>query len=740
MLEEDKALSMAAARAATWRLEERELQALALRSCLLLGAVAVLACWYYLAAQPGRAALFAVTCLASVLLLACYGLARRGAALAPLCWLCALTAAIVAYILAAGPQQAGPLLVLPVVLAGGLLRPALAPAWGALCALVGAVLPVQPKLPWLELCLLPAAGIATWLAMRPYRQLLSWSWQRAMEATALAEQLRDERSKLHSTIKSLDLSYQLLQQTNRELALARQEADALRDMRHRFATNLSHELRTPLNIIMGFTRLIYRQPQLYGYPAWNDRLMRDLAEIFANASYLSELVDDVVDLARMDALAMPIRKEETDLRKLAAETLDAVRSLAREKNLELKLDIPPELPTLSVDPQRIRQVLFNLLANAIRFTPAGFVRISAQVAPEEMVICVEDTGAGIPEADLEAIFDEFYQVGRPRGEANAGKGLGLAIAKRLVQLHGGRIWAQSQIGHGTRIYFALPLSPKAVVRVGQTKPLPLPEARLRPKVIVLDEDGTATPYLARRLEAYEFHRVESALELQQHLADGEPVAVIARHTGCGQGANARLLAAIPESTILIEASLPAARWFSDAEGCAAVLIKPISQEDVAAALRKANWDGQKPLDILLVDDDRGFVQLLGRMIEAVAGGKATIRSAYSGRAALAKMRARVPDLVFLDLLMPGMSGLELLGQMRKDHALSQLPVILVTAATPGEDELASEGAAFCVRRRGAFRPGELTALLETALSTAAGTPLAAGKEQALSAGVSVPAR
>jgi len=93
MLEEDKALSMAAARAATWRLEERELQALALRSCLLLGAVAVLACWYYLAAQPGRAALFAVTCLASVLLLACYGLARRGAALAPLCWLCALWAA-----------------------------------------------------------------------------------------------------------------------------------------------------------------------------------------------------------------------------------------------------------------------------------------------------------------------------------------------------------------------------------------------------------------------------------------------------------------------------------------------------------------------------------------------------------------------------------------------------------------------------------------------------------------------
>ncbi|MHB0877154.1 MAG: sensor histidine kinase, partial [Anaerolineae bacterium] len=313
------------------------------------------------------------------------------------------------------------------------------------CGLIAYFLNPDPATHYAYAVLPVLTGLVTWIGFRSTHSSLSQALHRSMEATALAEQVRNERGELNRTIKALDDSYQLLEKTNRDLLLARQEADTLRDLRSRFATNLSHELRTPLNIILGFTQLLWTKPHVYGYSKWSDALLRDLSEIRRNAGYLAQMVDDIVDLARVDALAMPVRREPTDLCRLVEEAVAAVSAPATDRGLTVSASCSGGIPTLLLDPLRIRQVLYNLITNAMRHTTRGSVTVTVQVTGDGVVTSVADTGCGIPEGELKTIFNEFYQVGRPKESADSGKGLGLAIAKRFVQLHGGRIWAESEV-------------------------------------------------------------------------------------------------------------------------------------------------------------------------------------------------------------------------------------------------------------------------------------------------------
>ena len=681
------------------------------------------------------------------------------------------------------------LLLFPVLAAAVLIQP-----WAGLLvavALAGLCLLARGNSAAVAALAIILASLWQWAVLRPLYSLLERYSQRSLEASLLTEELRDERGKLNRTIKDLDASYQLLRQMNTDLILARKEADSLRDLRHRFATNLSHELRTPLNIVLGFSRLIYRKPQLYGYNTWSEALRRDLAEIQRNASHLSQLVDDVIDLARVDALAMPVRREYTDLHRLVEETLAMVRSLAEEKGLALQAECSPHLPMVPVDPVRIRQVLYNLLTNAIRYTDAGSVQVQARLVEAEVVLSVVDTGRGIPADELSTIFNEFYQVGRPKTDVDSGKGLGLAIAKRFVQLHGGRIWAESEPGHGSSFSFSLPLAAKTTVRVGQTTPLPLAVRPGKPKVLVIDESEAGAGgaeavchYLSRRLENYEFVAVPKEDVLEAALAAERPLAVIGRlqpglnneadvASAAGDDVPSRLPAGVP----FVRCTLPGSDWLVRGSSFAAVLTKPVESDTLletisrvgvrpkerrSAGLAPAQGEqgaatdvgGQeRPLTILIADDDRGFVQLLMRTIESAcdegsdeylsapdvghrAGGrelpepwrkrpKPRLLYAYNGRDALATMRRAHPDVVLLDLLMSDMSGFDVVAQARLEPDLRETPIIAVTAATPGEDEVTAKGAAVSLSANGGFRPGALLQVLGALLGA-----LAAGVEPA----------
>ena len=289
-------------------------------SCVLL--------WLLLGYRSSDAALLGGVPVLALSLLATIFLAGRDLRLAS----AALVAGAGAAIALASALGRSPELLLffipAIVAAAGLFAPRASLLWAG--AAVMLVLALQPKGADVGLyaVLFAATGLSTWAALQPQYSLLLSTWERAAATGTLMERVQQERGELNKTIKSLDLSYQLLEKTNRELALARREAEMLRDLRTRFATNVSHELRTPLNIILGFSSLIYRNSHLYGFDHWPEALLRDLAQIQRNARHLSQLVDDVIDLARVDALAMPVRRELAQIGPVIREAVESVASMA----------------------------------------------------------------------------------------------------------------------------------------------------------------------------------------------------------------------------------------------------------------------------------------------------------------------------------------------------------------------------------------------------------------------------
>jgi signal transduction histidine kinase len=224
-----------------------------------------------------------------------------------------------------------------------------------------------------------------------------------------------------------------------------------------FLANMSHELRTPLNAVLGYAELI--SDGIYGeLPA----KIRDVLErIQHNGRHLLGLINDVLDLSKIEAGQLTLQPVDYSMREVALGVVGATEALAAEKKLKVELEVPPELPKGLGDERRITQVLMNLVGNAIKFTEAGSVAIRARVEDRQLVVSVSDTGPGIGPADQTRIFEEFQQVDSSSTRKKGGTGLGLAIARRIVELHGGRIWVESAPGQGATFRFTLPLAPQA---------------------------------------------------------------------------------------------------------------------------------------------------------------------------------------------------------------------------------------------------------------------------------------
>ena len=614
----------------------------------------------------------------------------------------------------AGLQPAITFLVLPVIMAGVLFHPLAAVAAGLLGALAAYLLRDQGSGWVARAMLLGCAGGGTFLAFYTGRTALNWAWWRSEQASDLAELLRDRQGMLSRTMKTLELTNHLLQRTNRELELARRDTEEARRLKAEFAANISHELRTPLNIILGFTEVMSRSPEVYGTVNWSPLLRRDVAEIRRNARYLSEFVDDILDLARVDALRMPIHREPSDLAGVVEEAAGVVRRLLQDKRVRLVLDPPSRLPSISLDRTRIRQVMLNLLTNAVRFSDEGTIGVSVRLQPHEVVVAVSDTGRGIPQEELGQIFDEFHQAGAWRQPEERGKGLGLAVARQLVQLHGGRIWAESKVNAGSTFYFSLPLEPKEVTRLKPPPAVPLPTQRSLPVVVVLDEGDLAATYLQRHLDGYSILAAESAAEARELVRAWHPRAVIVNLPPDGEVRTEELKAlALPPGVPVLACCLPSRRWLVQDERFAAALTKPVSAEQLMETVRLLAPEG----DVLVVDDERGFVHFVQRAFQA-AGQDRRLRWAFDGAEALSLIRERPPALVLLDVVLPGMDGMALADAIRADRSLAGVKLVVVTGANLGEDALAIRGDTILLTKPRRFRADELLGLLGSALALA----------------------
>jgi signal transduction histidine kinase len=220
-----------------------------------------------------------------------------------------------------------------------------------------------------------------------------------------------------------------------------------------FLANMSHELRTPLNAILGYTELIL--DSIYGETP--DKMRAVLDRVQSNGKHLLGLINDVLDLSKIEAGQLTLSLSDYSIRDVVNGVFVAVESLATEKKIALKVEVPTDLPVGRGDERRLTQVLLNLVGNAIKFTDKGEVAIKASANNGAYTVAVCDTGPGIGESDRVKIFEEFQQADSSATKKKGGTGLGLSIAKRIVELHGGRIWVESDIGHGSTFSFTVPV-------------------------------------------------------------------------------------------------------------------------------------------------------------------------------------------------------------------------------------------------------------------------------------------
>ncbi|MEJ2234489.1 MAG: ATP-binding protein [Syntrophobacterales bacterium] len=239
----------------------------------------------------------------------------------------------------------------------------------------------------------------------------------------------------------------------REIEAKGRELEIASKHKSEFLANMSHELRTPLNAILGYTELIL--DKIYGDVP--ETIQEVLERVEKNGRHLLGLINDVLDLSKIEAGQLVLSLDDYSMKEVVHTVFTAVESLAAEKNLELKVSVSPEVTHGMGDQQRISQVFLNLVGNAIKFTEAGEVRIEARASNDTFVVSVSDTGPGLSEADQQRIFEEFHQVDGSSTRKKGGTGLGLSIAKRIVEMHGGRIWVESTVGKGSTFWFTLPV-------------------------------------------------------------------------------------------------------------------------------------------------------------------------------------------------------------------------------------------------------------------------------------------
>ena len=237
-----------------------------------------------------------------------------------------------------------------------------------------------------------------------------------------------------------------IEDKSRQLEIASQH-------KSQFLANMSHELRTPLNAILGYTELIL--DNIYGETP--DKMREVLDRLHANGKHLLGLINDVLDLSKIEAGELTLDLADYSLKEVVQTVFTAVESLATGKKLALTIDVAPNLPRGHGDERRLVQVLLNLVGNAIKFTDKGEVAIKATMSDGSFTVAVRDTGPGIAPSDQDKIFGEFQQADNAATKRKGGTGLGLSIAKRIIGMHGGRIWVESDVGKGSTFAFTIPV-------------------------------------------------------------------------------------------------------------------------------------------------------------------------------------------------------------------------------------------------------------------------------------------
>ncbi|HSM70195.1 MAG TPA: GAF domain-containing protein [Anaerolineales bacterium] len=494
---------------------------------------------------------------------------------------------------------------------------------------------------------------------------------------------------------------------SQELIKNLQEVDQLKSQ---FLANMSHELRTPLNSIIGFSRVI-----LKGIDGPVTEMQnQDLTAIYNSGQHLLGLINDILDLARIEAGKMELNFEEVNLGEMVHSVFSTAKGLVKEKPIQLVEKVPADMPTARGDTMRVRQVLLNLISNASKFTDEGSITVQTEVqtAPNgslEALINIIDTGPGISPEGQERLFKAFSQVDGSATRKSGGSGLGLSICANLVQLHNGRIGVHSEEGKGSTFWFTLPLYQQPAEDIPEGKKV----------VLAIDDDPQVISLYERYLNPQGYHVVPltDPSRAKDRITELNPFAVT-------------LDLMMPDTdgwTVLTDLkSDPATRDIpiiicsivdqSDKGfnlGAADYLVKPIAEEDIVNALTRINKNGNIH-EVLVIDDDSNDLRLIEKILKEHGQFNATL--ANGGQKGWEAINNKPPDAIILDIFMPDMDGFTILEKLREDASLRNIPIIVVSGgelSTGQQKQLEDYGQRLITK--GSLKEDDLISSIEDAL-------------------------
>ncbi len=530
-------------------------------------------------------------------------------------------------------------------------------------------------------------------------------------------------------IESFDLYGSIVQQLGGALSTAelyrqalegRRLAEEANRMKSRFLSTVSHELRTPSNLIVGLSELIL-QTNFESDHLLPERMQRDIERISTYSQHLNSLIGDLLDLATSDAGKLRLNNTFIELGPALSIVAESGYQLAMDKGLSWEASLPASGPWVWGDEIRLRQVVLNLINNAIKYTEQGSVKLMLETSVDSVRVSIKDTGLGIPIDEQATIFDEFQQTERSISLGYGGLGLGLAISKQLVEMHGGRIGLHSSgiEGEGSTFYFFLP-----TVQAPQKQPLDITTPITRnPTVMLLTSNPESSKQFCEKLTN---RGMQVQVKLISSLSDFQP----------------KSLAYLPDAILLDISSTSELSWETiktiknsqSARGIPLMfykskqddgsvleldyLTKPIELAELTQALDQ-QWLLTKfdhpAQTILVVDDEPNTLDMHARIVETQSISNQVLR-AHNGREALEILNATGVDLVLLDLLMPEMDGFQVLEAMRENEQTRNIPVIILTGKVITEDDIIrlNQGVA-AILEKGIFSLDETVDHISTAL-------------------------
>jgi PAS domain S-box-containing protein len=494
-------------------------------------------------------------------------------------------------------------------------------------------------------------------------------------------------ARVNERTAELHAANERLQHEIAERRRAQAEADRASRLKSEFLANMSHELRTPLNAILGFTQLIHDGAVAPESPQFTEFL----GDILASGHHLLQLINDVLDLSKVEAGKLEFHPEPVDLGVLVAELLAIMRTTAASKSIVIANEVAPDMPAVVIDAARLKQILYNYVSNALKFTePGGRVVVRANLADDgsRFRLDVEDTGIGIAPEDFERLFVEFQQLDAGVAKKHAGTGLGLALCKRLAEAQGGTVGVSSVPGKGSTFYALLPMSAGSVIA-----PLPcsgLPGAyEGSPVVLVVEDNARDRALLVRTLVAAGYavdeartgaqalakcqERSFDAITLDLLLPDASGLDVLDGIRRSNRNSD------VPVIVVTVVTERGAIGGFAVHD----LLPKPLERVALLESLERARLSPRRSGEILVVDDDPASLRLMAAALQQL-GYRA--RCVSNGEDGIRIARAAAPAALVLDLMMPVMDGFQFLEQFRGLPECRNVPVLIWTMKDLTADE------------------------------------------------------